>query len=80
MGRIICIRAEIDLGNIDTDDLVDELKKRKYYAREKVVDVTPSIDSDLAMREIYYAFKFGMQEKTFELTRAYVNDKFGCAI
>jgi hypothetical protein len=54
------VDIDVDLKDIDTEDLIDELKGRKVGVPEgDVEDVT----------EMYYAFKLGKTERAIELAK-----------
>jgi regulator of sirC expression with transglutaminase-like and TPR domain len=74
MSRSVSVRVstyvDVDLDEIDTDDLVEELKSR---GREEL----QTIDHDSRLTEIFYAFKFGKEDEAIRLSRNYVADALG---
>lgn len=67
----VTVEVDVDLGDLETDDLLEELE-----SRGKSVD-SPATDSDRQLVEIYHAFKFGLSDRATELARAYVCDQLG---
>lgn len=87
MGRIsVNVDVEVWLDDIDTEDLVDELAKRGDVAINKAknagLPATPPLSGDVPhpLHEIYYAMKFGMDEKALELMRAHLADELGVVL
>ena len=72
MSRTVSVNAyvdvDVDLEEIDTDDLIDELKSRNIGLPEgDVEDVT----------EMYYAFKLGKTERAMELAKKIAQNHTG---
>jgi hypothetical protein len=72
MSRTVSVNAwvdiDVDLEEIDTDDLIDELKSRNVGLPEgDVGDVT----------EMYYAFKLGKTERAIELAKKIAQNHTG---
>lgn len=66
--NIGCIDIDIDLEEIDTDDLVEELQRRNTGVPEgNVEDVT----------EMFYAFKLGNTARAMELAKKIACDHTG---
>lgn len=63
------IDVEIDMEDIDTDDLVEELKSRN-------VGLFPEADID-DVTEMFYAFKLGRIERAMELAKKIAQDHTG---
>lgn len=62
------IDVDIDLEDIDTDDLIEELQRRNAGVPEgNVEDVT----------EMFYAFKLGRTERAMELAKKIAQDHTG---
>lgn len=62
------IDIEVDLDEIETDDLVEELKSRNVAATESdLEDVT----------EMFYAFKLGNTDRAMELAKKIACDHTG---
>ena len=62
------IDVDIDLEDIDTDDLIDELRLRKVGVPEGNVD---------DVLEMFYAFKLGKNERAMELAKKIACDNTG---
>lgn len=83
------VEVDVDLSLFSTADLVEELLTRKDGGKEaataaaaeteSVVDVIPSLSGEDAhpLHAIYYAFKFGLNDKASALARAYCCDQLG---
>jgi hypothetical protein len=72
MSRTVSVSAyvdvDVDLDDIDTDDLIEELQMRKAGIPEgSAEDVT----------EMFYAFKLGRHERAVELARKIAQDYVG---
>jgi hypothetical protein len=72
MSRTVNVNAwvevDIDLEDIDTDDLVEELQLRNIGVPEgNIEDVT----------EMFYAFKLGRNDRAMELARKIAQDHTG---
>ncbi len=65
--RYISVEVEIDLSDIDTEDLLSELKSRDVQAH------TPSVD----IQEIYKQFAFGNKSQAVMLTKQYIENAIG---
>jgi hypothetical protein len=62
------VEVDIDLEDIDTDDLVEELQLRNIGVPEgNIEDVT----------EMFYAFKLGRNDRAMELARKIAQDHTG---
>lgn len=62
------IDVDIDLEDIDTDDLIEELKSRNAGVPDgNVEDVT----------EMFYAFKLGRTDRAMELAKKIAQDHTG---
>lgn len=72
-------RVEVDLGEIDIDDLVAEVRRRGPAAG---VSATPALGSEEAhpLHEIFYAMKFGLTDRALELTRVHVCEELGVVL
>lgn len=62
------INVEIDLEDIDTDDLVEELKNRGAGLAEDLAD---------KVTEMFYAFKLGRNDHAMDLTKKIAQDHTG---
>lgn len=62
--------------NVDLDDFEDEDIAEEYEKRNLATDID-LVEADERLKEIYYALKFGMDEKANELTRLFVCDALG---
>lgn len=62
------IDIDVDLAEVDTDDLIDELKERNI--------VTPS-DSTEDITEMFYAFKLNRFDRAIELAKKIACDYTG---
>lgn len=83
------VEVEVDLTKFSTEDMLNEIESRRSKSKEaasaaasapeSVVDVIPPLSGEDAhpLHAIYYAFKFGMNEKAAELSRAYCCDQLG---
>lgn len=72
MSRTVSVNTwvdiDIDLEDIDTEDLVDELKHRNVGVPEgNIEDVT----------EMFYAFKLGQTDRAIELAKKIAQDHTG---
>lgn len=69
------IDVEVDMADFNTDDLVAEIAARVANGETE----TPTLNSETPhpLHEIYYAFKFGLNDRATELMRAYVCDQLG---
>lgn len=62
------VDVDVDLEDIDTDDLIEELKCRNVGAPDgSVEDVT----------EMFYAFKLGRTDRAMELAKKIAQDHTG---
>lgn len=72
MSRTVNVNAwidiDVDLEDIDTDDLVEELKSRNVA----VPDGNPD-----DVTEMFYAFKLGRNDRAMELARKIAQDHTG---
>lgn len=73
------VDVDVDLGDIDTVDLQNELASRQ---RTEGATVTPPLNGEEVhpLHEIYYAFKFGLSDRATELARKYVCDELGVVL
>lgn len=62
------IEVGIDMEDIDTDDLVEELKSRNVGVPEGDVD---------DVTEMFYAFKLGRDDRAMELAKKIAQDHTG---
>ncbi len=72
MSRTVSVNAyvdiDVDLEDIDTDDLIEELKSRNVGVPDgNVEDVT----------EMFYAFKLGNKDRAMELAKKIACDHTG---
>jgi hypothetical protein len=70
MSKTVSISAwvDVDLDEIDTDDLIEELKSRNKGVPEgNIEDVT----------EMFYAFKLGKTDRAMELAKKIACDHTG---
>lgn len=69
------IDVDVNMDDFETDDLVAEIALRVANGDAAV----PALNSDTPhpLHEIYYAFKFGLNDRATELMRAYVCDQLG---
>jgi hypothetical protein len=74
MMRTITVDVEIDLGDFDDDDLIDELESRGQSVAGTLGDGAASL------QEIYYALKFGLNERALELMRRHISDQLGVVL
>lgn len=49
MGRYYTIDAEIDLADIDTSDLIEELKRRKKFGKNFIRELTENMDEEIEL-------------------------------
>lgn len=82
----VSVDVEVWLDDIDTDDLAEELASRGSGVAA-LADVTgestiPSLSSGEhhPMHEIYYALKFGLEQKALDMMRAHINNELGVAL
>lgn len=62
------VSVDIDLGDIDTDDMLEELRQRNIGVPEgSTEDVT----------EMFYAFKLGQTDRAMELAKKIAQDHTG---
>lgn len=62
------VNVDIDMEDIDTDVLMDELRERKCGVPEGSID-------DVV--EMFYAFKLGRNDRAMELARKVASDHMG---
>lgn len=76
----VSVYVDVELDDIDTDDLIRELGRRKK--KDAPSGVVPPLGSEAKhpLHEIFYAFKFGLGERAPELARAYVCDELGVVL
>lgn len=65
----ITVDVDVSLDDFDTEDLVDELESRGESAGDP--------EDDEGLREVYYALKFGLDDRAMQLMRRYVCDTLG---
>lgn len=78
MRKTMCVDVEIDvdLNDFTVEQLRDELAKRDMPS-----GVPPlNTEEHHPLHEIYYAFKFGLDQKAAELARAYICDELGVVL
>jgi hypothetical protein len=72
MSRTVSVNAwvdvDVDLEDIDTEDLIEELKLRNVGVPEGDVD-------DVV--EMFYAFKLGREDRAMELAKKIAQDHVG---
>ena len=71
------VDVDVNLEDIDTEDLIAELAARR---RNEIGIPSLSGEEKHPVHAIYYAFKFGLDEKAAELARAYVCDELGVVL
>lgn len=62
------VEVEIDIEDIDTEDLEDELTRRRGSTGE---------GSSVALSDIYLQLKFGNEARALELMRTFIEDQMG---
>ena len=62
------VDVDVDLSEIDTNDLVDELKDR---------DVSIGVDEESILTKIWIHDREGRKEQAYALMREYVLDRLG---
>jgi hypothetical protein len=62
------IDVEIDLEDIDTDDLIEELQRRNVGVPEGNIE---------NVEEMFYAFKLGRSDRAMELAKKIAQDHTG---
>lgn len=70
----VSVDVDICLSDIDTKDLEAALA-----SRSKSVNPLPG-EEQSGLAEIYYALKFGLNDKALDLMRAHVCDQLGCVL
>lgn len=68
------INVEVDVSEFDTEVLARELKNRKNKKEESGESLA---DFNESIREIYYALKFGNNDRALDLMKTYVCDQTG---
>lgn len=70
MSRTVSVSAwvDVDLDEIDTDDLMEELKSRNKGVPEGNIE---------DVREMFYAFKLGKTDLAMELAKKIACDHMG---
>lgn len=72
MSRTVSVNAwvdiDVDLEDIDTDDLIAELKHRNVGVPEGDID---------DVIEMFYAFKLGREDRAMELAKKIAQDHVG---
>lgn len=74
MSRRIYMHVAVDLSDIDTEDLSEELQSRDDAPLKAPDEATTSL------QEIYYALKFGLNDRAIELMRRHVSDQLGVVL
>lgn len=77
ISKCIDIDVDVDLGDFQTKDLQDELTKRKVGTADTQKQ---NGDEPHPLTEIYYALKFGLDQRAMDLTRAFVSDAMGVVL
>lgn len=72
------VDVDVELDEISTDQLRAELDERKTEGEGAVPSLSGCETHPL--HEIYYAFKFGMDDRATALARAYVCDELGVVL
>lgn len=70
----VTVDVDVDLSNIETDDLIEELEGRGQTDR-----VPESID-EFDLTEMFYAFKLGREDRAVELARKIAQDFTGAIL
>lgn len=65
----ISVDVDVSLDDFETDDLIEELESRG--AKETTAT------GESALHEVYYAIKFGLDDRAMQLMRRYVCDTLG---
>lgn len=72
MSRTVSVNTwidiDVDLEDVDTEDLIDELKHRNVGVPEGDID-------DVV--EMFYAFKLGREDRAMELAKKIAQDHVG---
>jgi hypothetical protein len=78
------VSVQIDMSDIDTDDLMEELRDRQKstLSHDAAIILAPPLKDGggHALHENYYAIKFGMDARAVDLMRVYLNDQLGTAL
>ncbi|HEF4739585.1 hypothetical protein [Burkholderia cenocepacia] len=62
------VTVDVDLREIDTDDLIEELERRRK---------TPEQPDDVSIKQIFEAFYVGNESSALELTKRYIQHATG---
>lgn len=77
ISKYMDVEVDVDLGDFETKDLQDELAKRNAG----IADTALTLGEDPhPLTEIYYAFKFGLDERATQLARQFVCDTLGVVL
>lgn len=77
IGKYIDVDIDVDLADFETKDLQDELVKRKVGTDDTQLH---NGHEPHPLTEIYYAFKFGLNDRAMDLTRSFVSDAMGVVL
>lgn len=77
INKTVDVEIEVDMEDFDDDELIEEMESRGLMASG-----VPAVSSGHhhPVHEIYYALKFGLDDKALELTRAYVSEALGVVL
>ncbi|WP_176317899.1 hypothetical protein [Burkholderia vietnamiensis] len=62
------VTVDVDLRDIDTDDLVEELERRRKHPEES---------GDVSIKQIFEALYVGNDAAALDLTKRYIQDTTG---
>ncbi|HGL4260226.1 MULTISPECIES: hypothetical protein [Burkholderia cepacia complex] len=62
------VTVDVDLREIDTDDLIEELERRRK---------NPEQPDDVSIKQIFEAFYVGNESSALELTKRYIQHATG---
>ncbi|UQN51236.1 hypothetical protein L0Y88_09225 [Burkholderia multivorans] len=62
------VTVDVDLREIDTDDLIEELERRRN---------PPEQPDDVSIKQIFEAFYVGNESSALELTKRYIQHATG---
>lgn len=76
------VDVDVPMEDIETSDLMAELRERKAIDPEKTMGVVPGLNTEEThpLHAIYYAFKAGLNDRATELARAFVCDELGVVL
>ena len=66
--HIGCINVDVDLEDIDTSDLVEELERRNQPSSSEIAEM---------ITEMFYAFKLGRDDHAIKLARNIAEEHVG---